>query len=519
MSSETEAKEAEEKNIATTVDSNSDKEKDIEVTHNIIETAKCTSIVGNKDTKNEVKTLAEKGMEENAVYETPGQDGSKELIMEVKGEISDSATVKSVADKIKNEIEANIENEEGKETIKYDENDNKGKATNDHSAIVEEMSIEKGRVPVLEPEFVQEHIEPLGSIQDVKDDIVDAAKLITQKVIEKIENKIEEKVQEEESKEIIDAEDKCSKYIGSSFGTELDKKVEGTQFKDEKCEQNDIKRDMIPVLEPEFVQEHIEPLGSIHDGFIDAAKSITQKVVNKIENKIEQRIAEEESKDFKDDEKSMHKGNAFPDAPEPGTKADNFKPFEPKMADSKIPVDEPLFNKANVENVESIKDVKEDIVEAAKSVVKHVITKIDNEITNKVEMAEKSEIMNDPVNEPGFKEVKIEPVLQSVMNTTELKEDVVANKTKSEDIDTRFEHEFTNDTDMIDKLKAPSFTQLRAESVKEDITEEQMKKTVTEEEAVVVHDVNAEDYYWITVGSFAFAILAIVSSIIYYYFQ
>merc|ERR1712013_938176 len=464
MSSETEAKEAEEKNIATTVISNIDKEKDIEVTHNIIETAKCTSIVGNKDTKNEVKTLAEKGIEENAVYETPGQDGSKELIMEVKGEISDSATVKSVADKIKNEIEANIENEEGKETIKYDENDNKGKATNDQSAIVEEISIEKGRVPVLEPEFVQEHIEPLGSIQDVKDDIVDAAKLITQNVIEKIENKIEEKVQEEESKEIIDAEDKCSKYIGSSFGTELDKKVEGTQFKDEKCEQNDIKRDMIPVLEPEFVQEHIEPLGSIHDGFIDAAKSITQKVVDKIENKIEQRIAEEESKDFKDDEKSMHKGNAFPDAPEPGTKTDN-------------------------------------------------------EITNKVEMAEKSEIMNDPVNEPGFKEVKIEPVLQSVMNTTELKEDVVANKTKSEDIDTRFEHEFTNDTDMIDKLKAPSFTQLRAESVKEDITEERMKKTVTEEEAVVVHDVNAEDYYWITVGSFAFAILAIVSSIIYYYFQ
>jgi len=502
MSSETEAKE---KKIATTVDSNSDKEKEIEVTHNIIETEKCTSIVGNKDTTNEVKNLSDKGKEENAVYEAPRQDVSRGLIMEVKEEISDLATVKSVADQIKNEIEANIENEEAKETIKCDANDNKGKAADDYSTIVEEMSIEKGRVPVVEPEFVQDHIEPLGSIQDVKDGIVDAAKSITQKVIEKIENKIEEKVQEEESKEIIDAEDKCTKHIGSSF--------EDTQFKDEKCEQNDIKRDMIPVLEPEFVQEHIEPLGSIHDGFIDNAKSITQKVVDKIENKIEQRIAEEESKDFKVDKKSIQKGNTFPDAPKPETKADNFQPFEPKMADSKIPVDEPYFNKANVENVESIKDVKEDIVEAAKSVVKNVITKIEDEITNKVEMAEKSEIINDPVVEPGFKELKIEPVLQSVMNTTE------QNNTKSEDIDNRLEHECNNDTDIIDKLKAPSFTQLRAESVKEDKTEECMNKTVTEEEAIVVHDVNAEDYYWITVGSFAFAILAIVSSIIYYYFQ
>jgi len=534
MDSETEVKETEPIKQLITADMDNDKEKDFEGTHQKIETATSTSVVGNKETKN-VEII---GKEENAVKTNTGQDESKELIAEIQGEINDSDKniVKSVANKIENEIETNIEKKEVKEIIEQKVNDktDKGEVTNDPPIMVaatkitkethDEMKIEKGRVPVVEPEFVQEHIEPLGSLQDVQDGIVDAAKSITQKVLDKIENKIEEKVKEEESKEIISAEDKCIKDIDSSFATEPDEKVEEKQLKEEICQESAIEKERIPVFEPEFVQEHIEPLGSIQeisDSFMDTAKSITQKVVEKIENKVEERIAEEESKDFNDGKKATQKETISPDGPKPEIKSYDLKAVEQTLDDNKIPVDEPMFNQVSIKNVESLQDVKEDIVEAAKSVVKQVITKIDNEITNKVEKAEKSEIIDEPV---AFKEEKIETfqaVLQSDTNTAEQKG--VANDQESENSkqnsDNTLEHECAYDSDIIEKLKAPSFTQLRAESYKEDTAEELKNKTVSDEDEIAVQEVNGEDYYWITVGSFVVAILAVASSLLYYYFQ
>merc|ERR1711913_132905 len=101
-----------------------------------------------------------------------------------------------VADKIETKIAQQVEKEESKDIIF----DKSGETT---ETPVNQTSIDTERKPVYEPEFVQEHIEPLGSIVDVKDDIIDAAKSVVEKVAEKIETKIEEKVEEEENKNIM----------------------------------------------------------------------------------------------------------------------------------------------------------------------------------------------------------------------------------------------------------------------------------------------------------------------------
>merc|ERR1711892_685679 len=173
----------------------------------------------------------------------------------------------------------------------------------------EQNDIAKDRIPVFEPVFIQEHIEPLGSIEDVQGDIIEAARSVVQKVVEKIDNTIELKVEDEESKDIIETE---------------------------KEEMNNICKERIPIFEPEFVQEHIEPLGTIQDvqdGIIDVAKSVVQKVVEKIDNKIEQKVEEEEAMDIVVTEI-----------------ADNRKEETIEESITKQnPVTEPIFNKENVE--------------------------------------------------------------------------------------------------------------------------------------------------------------------------
>ena len=339
----------------------------------------------------------------------------------------------------------------------------------------EKNDIAKDRIPVFEPVFIQEHIEPLGSIEDVQDDIIDAAKSVVQKVVEKIDNTIELKVEDEESKDIIETD---------------------------KEEMNNICKERIPIFEPEFVQEHIEPLGSIQDvqdGIIDAAKSVVQK----IDNTIVQKVEEEEAMDIIDTEN-----------------ADNR---EEETIDESItqnnPVNEPIFKKENVEAVESLRDVKDDLVQAAKSVVQKVVTKIDKEITNKVEKEEMKDMIKVPVKEPAFKEEICDPI-ETTQSCTETgphvgqKEESVNNESECEN--QKVEVSTVDDdavtvTDNIAKLQAPSFTQLLEEAVKEDDNECNRDIVPAQDTA------NGEDYYWITVGSFGIAIIAVFGSFLYYY--
>merc|ERR1711892_1406349 len=344
---------------------------------NTAEILESESIINSSpETKADVDRFPEKNNDEVRDYKSPVSElafkqervGNVEGIQDVKDGIIEAANfvVQKVVDKIENEIESKLEKEEKEEKEEISKCDSEKckddsieKQKNVETAelqhakdqiadvakpavqieaghfdidtqieigkekaadIIENPSnieIEKGeqnniakdRIPVFEPVFIQEHIEPLGSIEDVQDDIIDAAKSVVQKVVEKIDNTIELKVEDKNSKDIIETK---------------------------KEEMNNICKERIPIFEPEFVQEHIEPLETIQDvqdGIIDAAKSVVQKVVEKIDNKIEQKLEEEEAMDIVVTEI-----------------ADNRKEETIEESITKQnPVTEPIFNKENVE--------------------------------------------------------------------------------------------------------------------------------------------------------------------------
>jgi len=217
----------------------------------IVDEKECDKIV--KTTERDSKTQVEKNLNMNITKEK--NDGKSEdknkVIKQIETEIENDKT----DDKHK-KTEVSVED---KSDIENEKTEDKQKET---EVPVEDKS---ERVPVNESVFVQEHIEPLGSIQDVQSNLIDAAKYVVQKVVTKIDNEIEKKVAEEEKKEFT--ADKVSS----------------------------------PKREPRVLEqkvEEVESLQYIKDNISEVAKTVVQKVVDKIEEEITKNVENEEKKEI-----------------------------------------------------------------------------------------------------------------------------------------------------------------------------------------------------------------------------
>merc|ERR1711913_119565 len=99
-------------------------------------------------------------------------------------------------------------------------------------------------------------------------------------------------------------------------------------------------------------------------------------------------------------------------------------------------------------------------------------------------MGERKEVIKEPVNEPAFQKEIIEPV--EAMNSIKTdksseEEEVIVNKEndnlKQQAEIASTEDETVHNTENMEKLKAPSFTQLRVDSVKEEENRDLHSKT------------------------------------------